>query len=63
MLKIAWLSDLHYVATGTASDHDPRFRLSAAIDLINEHYQDCEFCVISGDLVNEESVANYEALH
>ncbi len=42
--------------------HDPRLRLRAAIDHINAHHADAEFCVISGDLVNRGSRSDYDGL-
>lgn len=62
MKKIAWISDLHFVAEGAPLGHDPRQRLEAAIAHINAHHEDAACCVISGDLVNDPGLANYAAL-
>ncbi len=60
--KLIWLSDLHFVVDGYVLGHDPRARLNAAIDLINSHHGDADFCVISGDMVNRGTEGDYEAL-
>ncbi|MDE4173123.1 metallophosphoesterase [Phaeobacter sp. PT47_59] len=62
MVKIIWMSDLHFVAEGAPLGHDPRARLEAAIAHINAHHGDADCCVISGDLVNHPSLENYVAL-
>lgn len=60
--KIVWMSDLHFVATGMVLNHDPRLRLSAALDHVNTHHADADLCVVSGDLVNRGTWADYTAL-
>ena len=60
--KIVWMSDLHFVAAGMVLNHDPRLRLSAAVDHLNTHHADADLCVISGDLVNRGTLADYTAL-
>ena len=62
MLKIIWMSDLHFTAQGEVQGHDPRKRLSAAIAHINEHHGSSDFCVLSGDLVNRGTEEDYSAL-
>lgn len=62
MTKIIWLSDLHYVRDGTVQGHDPRLRLTAAIDHINAHHADADFCVISGDIVDRATKEDYAAV-
>ncbi|MEO0486317.1 MAG: metallophosphoesterase [Pseudomonadota bacterium] len=62
MARFIWLSDLHYLAEGLVQGHDPRVRLQAAISLINAHYSDAGFVVISGDMVETPTAANYAAL-
>ncbi|WP_331459953.1 phosphodiesterase [Cochlodiniinecator piscidefendens] len=59
---VVWLSDLHFVAEGLIQGHDPRLRLRAAIDYINEFHSQSMFCVISGDLVDLATEQNYRAL-
>ena len=60
--KIIWMSDLHFTADGDVLGHDPRVRLTRAVAHINAHHRDAAYCVISGDLVNRGTVADYEAL-
>ncbi|MEY1557697.1 metallophosphoesterase [Yoonia sp. R2331] len=60
--RLIWLSDLHFTATGDVLGHDPRVRLDAAIDRINAHHADAAYCVISGDMVNRGTDADYAAL-
>lgn len=62
MLKAIWMSDPHFTHVGDILGHDPRIRLQAAIDHINQHHHDARFCVISGDMVNRGSEADYDAL-
>ncbi len=62
MLKLIWMSDPHFVHQGTVLRHDPRVRLTAAIDHINQHHADSAFCVISGDMVNRGTQEDYAQL-
>lgn len=62
MLSAIWMSDLHFTTTGDVQGHNPRARLSAAVEGVNTHYKDSAFCVISGDLVNRGSPEDYNAL-
>ena len=62
MVKIIWMSDPHFADQGDLMDHDPRIRLQAAIDHINQHHDGADFCVISGDMVNRGTDAGYRAL-
>jgi hypothetical protein len=62
MLKAIWMSDLHFTATGEVQSHDPKSRLSAAVEHISEHHVDSAFTIISGDLVNHGSAEDYSAL-
>lgn len=62
MTKIIWLSDPHFATSGDVQEHDPRVRITAAIDHINAHHSDAQFCVISGDLVNRGSAEDYREL-
>lgn len=62
MTKLIWMSDLHFTATGDVLGHDPRVRLDAAIGHINQHHSDAAFCVITGDMVNRGTRADYKAL-
>jgi len=60
--KVIWMSDLHFVHEGTVLGYNPRVRLRMAIDHINAHHADAEMCIISGDLVNRGTSADYAAL-
>lgn len=62
MLRLVWMSDPHFVSEGDVLGHDPRSRLSAAIDHINANHADARFCIISGDMVNRGTQTDYEAL-
>ncbi len=63
MVKLIWMSDLHFLAGDkTVAGHDPRIRLGAAVEHIGQHHSDARYCVISGDLVNEGNAADYRAL-
>lgn len=62
MSKIIWMSDLHFVATGEVQGLDPRTRLHAAIEHINAHHADAAVCIVSGDMVDRGTAADYEAV-
>lgn len=62
MLKLVWMSDPHFIHEGDVLGHDPRIRLSAAVDHINANHDDASFCILSGDLVNRGTAADYEGL-
>lgn len=62
MLKALWMTDPHFTAQGLLRGLNTRTRLSAAIGHMNEHHSDAEFCIISGDLVNQTTQADYMAL-
>lgn len=62
MTKLVWMSDLHFTLEGDVLGHDPRIRLEAAIDHINQHHSDALGCVISGDMVNRGTLADYQGL-
>ena len=62
MLKAIWMSDPHFTHEGDVLGHDPRVRLRAALDHINRHHHDANLCVISGDMVNRGTQADYDAL-
>lgn len=61
-MKLIWLSDLHFLASGHVLGHDPRLRLEAAISHISACYPDAEACIITGDLVESAEPEHYEAL-
>lgn len=63
MVKLIWISDLHFKASGDVLGHDPRARLSAVIARINAHHADAAFCVLSGDTVHEGTAQDYAQLH
>lgn len=56
------MSDLHFVAEGLVQGHDPRKRLSLAVEYINAHHGDAAYCVVSGDLVDRGTAADYAAV-
>ena len=60
--RILWLSDLHFEHQDKVLGHDPVARLIAAINFINQHYTDATLCLISGDMVETATVANYTAV-
>lgn len=62
MSKLIWMSDLHFTCEDNVLGHNPRVRLQAAIDHINQHHSDASFCVISGDMVNHGTENDYTAL-
>jgi len=61
-MKVAWLTDPHFICEGYISGYDPRLRLSAAVSHINDHCQDCAFCIVSGDLVDLATPENYRSI-
>lgn len=62
MHKVIWMSDPHFTHEGNVLGHDPRVRLQAALDHINRYHHDANLCVISGDMVNRGTHADYDAL-
>jgi len=63
MAKIIWLSDLHLVNPGDSLyGRYPERQLQSAIDSINRYHADAAYCILSGDLVNEDDVNVYKRL-
>lgn len=62
MLKTIWMTDPHIIDEGLLRGLNPRTRLAAAVDDINMHHADAEFCIISGDMVNQETEVDYLAV-
>lgn len=62
MLKAIWMTDLHFAHQIEILGHNPRKRLGNAIDHVNQLHSDADFCVVSGDLVNRGTAADYNAL-
>lgn len=62
MQKIIWASDPHFVAEGDVLGHDPRARLRAFVAHVNAHHSDAQLCILSGDLVDRATAADYAAL-
>lgn len=66
MLKFLVLSDLHLVEDGETSQGLDTFRrLECAVDWINTHHPDADFCVFAGDLADhgfKGAVAPYHRL-
>lgn len=53
MLKFIVMSDLHIVDEGeTSHGLDTFWRLERAVDHINRHHGDADFCVLAGDLAD-----------
>lgn len=62
-MKLIWMSDLHILPEGeTLLGHDCAKRLRAAVNYINQHHQDADFCVLSGDLTDLGDAESYRLL-
>ncbi|MCG3269141.1 metallophosphoesterase [Yoonia sp. I 8.24] len=61
-MKIIWMSDPHFQATGTIDGLNPRVRLASAIEHMNTHHSDADFAILSGDLVGDEIAGDYSAI-
>lgn len=63
MFKFVVISDLHIVPRGALSlGIDTAARLERAIDHVNEHHSDADFCVFAGDLTDDGDRPSYERL-
>lgn len=62
MVKLVWMTDLHFAREGLVLGHDPRVRLEAAIGFVVDHLADADLCLITGDLVENAHPAEYAAL-
>ena len=62
MTQLVWMTDLHYAAAEDVAGIDVRARLSTAVAHINTHYAGAAFCVITGDMVQFETLETYQAL-
>ncbi|ALG91181.1 MULTISPECIES: metallophosphoesterase [Actibacterium] len=63
MLKFIVVSDLHLVPEGKLSHGiDTSVRLRMAIEHINAHHHDAEFCILAGDLADHGDPAAYARL-
>lgn len=62
MTRILWLSDLHYMRTGTINGHDPRIRIQAAMDMIARDFADADAVVVTGDLTEAGLDSDYATL-
>lgn len=62
MTKLIWMSDLHFTDAGDVLGHNPRIGLQAAIDHINDTHGDAAMCVITGDMVNRGTRADYDGV-
>lgn len=60
--KLVWLSDLHFSSQGHVCGVDTARRVAGAVDYINERYSDAVACVVSGDLVDHGTRADYAGL-
>jgi 3',5'-cyclic-AMP phosphodiesterase len=62
-VRILQITDTHVGPPGfTAYGVDPRARLEACVADINAHHGNAALCLVTGDLVNEGSPAEYENL-
>ncbi len=61
-MKLIWLSDLHFQLSGPLMGIDTVACVDSALEHINRYYADADLCVLSGDLVDKASKADYEAL-
>lgn len=61
-MKLVWLTDTHFAREGRVAGYDPRARIAAAVDYVNDRHGDAAYCVISGDMVERGEVAEYRAL-
>jgi len=62
LTKFIWMSDPHFQSTGTIDGLNPRTRLNAAITHANTHYPDADCIIMSGDLVGDDTEADYAAI-
>ncbi|MEM9605490.1 MAG: metallophosphoesterase [Pseudomonadota bacterium] len=61
MPTVLWLSDLHLDADDTVLGCDPVAACERAVSFLVTHYPDADCCVVSGDIANSGSVADYRA--
>ena len=62
-MRFIHLTDMHITAEGQPLyGLSPQARLRAAIACINQDFEDIAFVMMTGDLVNRGTVAEYEAL-
>ncbi|MEM7379526.1 MAG: phosphodiesterase [Pseudomonadota bacterium] len=61
MPTVLWLSDLHLDAHDTVLGCDPVAACKRAVSHLITHYADADCCVVSGDIANTGSVADYRA--
>lgn len=62
MTRLAWLSDLHFSPTARVLERDARSHLAAAVEAVNRASPDAEYCVLTGDLVEDPSDVAYSEL-
>lgn len=63
MLKYVVLSDLHIVPDGQVSHGlDTAVRFQLAVEHVNEHHGDADFCILAGDLADHGSRDAYRRL-
>lgn len=62
LFKLIWITDLHFSHDGMVLGCNPRQRLGRAIDHINTHHGDAGACVITGDMVEQATTENYQAV-
>ncbi|WP_438754204.1 phosphodiesterase [Pararhizobium sp. O133] len=62
-MKIIQLSDLHICSTPDQPPLDRRERLRQCITSINAHHADADYCILTGDLADDGSMASYAVLN
>jgi len=62
MSDILWLTDCHLSATGPVLGHDSERACRDAVDWLSTHYADAACCVVSGDLTEHGTEAEYRLL-
>jgi len=63
-MKLVWLTDIHLTTKGRKLfGYDPEYRLRQAIEYIRTFHFDADFCVLTGDLVNDGDSESYELLN
>ncbi len=60
-MKLIWMTDPHLLPNGrTLLGYSGEKRLRLAVERIAEFHSDADYCVVSGDLVDEGDVASYQ---
>ncbi len=63
-MKLIWLSDLHFLPSpATVLGFDSTAHLTAAINDINRFHTEANYCIITGDLVEDGQIESYAQLN